>query len=86
MRPCVLMNTINVAETVADLYDLIEMALDEPIRITSKRGTVVMISEEELESILETIYLIGVPGLVDDIEESRRMPTANMIRWKSGGT
>ena len=77
------MPTINATEARANLYNLIESALDEPVRITSKRGTVVMISEEEWENILETIYLMGVPGLEDDIKEGRNMPDSELIRWSS---
>jgi len=77
------MTTINATEARANLYNLIEQALDEPVRITSKRGTVVMISEEEWENILETIYLTGVPGLEDDIKEGRSIPESELIRWSS---
>jgi prevent-host-death family protein len=77
------MTTINATQARADLYNLIERALDEPIRITSKRGTVVMVSEEEWEGILETIYLMGVPGLMDDIKECRETPRSELIRCKS---
>ena len=77
------MTTINATEARADLYNLIERALDEPVRITSKRGTVVMISEEEWENILETIYLMGVPGLEDDIKEGRSTPESKLIKWSS---
>jgi len=77
------MTTINATEARANLYNLIEHALDEPVRITSKRGTVVMISEEEWENILETIYLMGVPGLVDDIREGRKIPESELIKWSS---
>lgn len=76
------MTTINATEARADLYNIIERALDEPIKITSKRGTVVMISEEEWENILETIYLLGVPGLEEDIREGRQLSKDELIRWK----
>jgi len=75
--------SVNASYARANLYDLIETALDEPVKITSKKGTVVMISEEEWENILETVYLMGVPGLDEDIKEGRQMPTDKMIRWTS---
>ena len=77
------MTTINATKARADLYNVIEGALDEPVRITTKRGTVVMVSEDEWESIMETVYLMGVPGLEEDIKEGRRMPKNELIRWKS---
>ncbi|MCL2147811.1 MAG: type II toxin-antitoxin system Phd/YefM family antitoxin [Methanomassiliicoccaceae archaeon] len=77
------MTTVNAAEASADLYSLIEIALDEPVRVTSERGTIVMISEEDWENILETIYLMGVPGLEDDIKEGRNTPESELTRWSS---
>ena len=78
-----LMTTINASEARANLYNLIESAIDEPVRITSKRGTVIMISEEEWENMLETIYLMGVPGLLEDIQEGRNTPESQLIKWSS---
>ena len=77
------MTSINATDARANLYNIIERALDEPVRITSKRGTVVMISEEEWENILETVYLMGVPGLEDDIKEGRQMSRDKLTRWNS---
>ncbi|MCL2786112.1 MAG: type II toxin-antitoxin system Phd/YefM family antitoxin [Methanomassiliicoccaceae archaeon] len=74
------MTTINASEARANLYNLIEEAMTDPVRITSKRGTVIMISEEEWEGILETMYLMGVPGLMDDIKEARETPRSEMTR------
>jgi len=74
------MTTINASEARANLYNLIEAAMTDPVRITSKRGTVIMISEEEWERILETMYHTGVPGLMDDIKEARETPRSEMTR------
>ncbi|AIZ56193.1 Phd_YefM [Candidatus Methanoplasma termitum] len=79
------MTTINATEARADFYNLIESALSEPVRITSKRGTVVMVSEEEWESIVETLYLMGVPGLLEDIERNNKMPDSEWTRWNGSG-
>jgi prevent-host-death family protein len=77
------MVTVNASEARANLYNLIESAIDEPVRITSKRGSVVMISEEQWEGIMETIYLMGVPGLLDDIREGRETPRSELVRVRS---
>ena len=77
------MTTINASETRATLYELIESAIDEPVRITSSKGTVVMVSEEEWEGLIETLYLLGVPGLLEDIREGRETPESELIRVRS---
>jgi len=73
--------TINAAEARSDLNNVIKAALDEPVRITSEEGTVIMLSEKEWEDVLETIYIMGVPGLVDEIKENRKLPRSEFIRW-----
>jgi prevent-host-death family protein len=77
------MTTINASEARANLYNLIESAIDEPVRITSKRGTVVMVSEAEWEGLMETLYLLGVPGLLEDVKEGRETPRSEMIKVRS---
>ena len=79
------MITINATDAGADLYNIINAALDGPIRITSKRGTVVMLSEEEWENILETLYIVGVPGLVEEIKENRKLPESEFVMWNDSG-
>jgi len=40
-----------------------------------------MLSEEEWESILETLYITGVPGLVEEIKKNRTLPESEFVRW-----
>jgi antitoxin YefM len=42
-----------------------------PIRITSKAGDVVLISEQDYESLLETLELLSTPGILKSIREAR---------------
>ena len=79
------MITINISEAGFDLCEVIKAALDEPVRITSEEGTVVMLSEKEWEDILETVYIMGVPGLVEEIKENRKLPRSEYIRWNDTG-
>lgn len=42
-----------------------------PIRITSKEGNAVLISETDYESLMETLELLSTPGFRKSIEEAR---------------
>jgi hypothetical protein len=42
-----------------------------------------MISEEKWDGIMETPYLMGVPGLLDDIKETRGTPVSEMMKVRS---
>jgi len=44
-----------------------------------------MLSEEEWESILETLYITGVPGLTEEIKTNRKLPESEFIRWNGSG-
>ena len=42
-----------------------------PVRIVSKDGGVVMMSQEDYDSLLETLELLSKPGLRQSIKEAR---------------
>ncbi|HOS30095.1 MAG TPA: type II toxin-antitoxin system Phd/YefM family antitoxin [Treponemataceae bacterium] len=60
----------------SDLYNLIDMTseLHEPIVITGKRNNAVLISEEDWNSIQETLYLTSIPGMRESIIEGMKEP------------
>ncbi|MEY3555925.1 MAG: type II toxin-antitoxin system Phd/YefM family antitoxin [Microcystis aeruginosa LL13-03] len=61
---------ISVTEARQTLFGLVERVSQshEPVTITSKRGNVVLISEEDWHSIQETLYLKSIPGVWESIE------------------
>ena len=54
------------------LLELINRALecDEPVTIETNKGNAVIISEEKYNSMIETIYLVSQPGLVETIKQA----------------
>jgi len=70
------MPTLNATEARAKLYRLIDQsaASHEPIIIKGKRGSAVLISEEDWRSIQETIYLLNIPGMRESIREGLATP------------
>jgi len=65
------MNSINITNARKNLFKLVEQVVDshEPIHITGKNGTAVIISEEDWKNIEETLYLTSIPGMRDSIIE-----------------
>jgi len=65
------MTILNVTEARSKLYSLIDEASDthQPIVITGKRGNAVLVSEEDWNSITETLHLLSVPGMRESIKE-----------------
>ena len=67
------MSTINATAARSNLYRLIDQVAEEsrPVRITGRRSTAVLVSEEDWEAIQETLHLQTVPGLVDSVRRAR---------------
>ncbi len=65
------MQTLNASEARANLYRLIDEAAEshEPILISGKRSSAVLISSEDWSAIQETLYLLSVPGMRESIKE-----------------
>jgi prevent-host-death family protein len=76
------MTTVNVTNARNDLYNLINTALNhELVTITTKDGNAVLMSEEDWESVKETLYLMGDPDFMKDVEEARNAPDSDFEAW-----
>lgn len=67
------MAIFTASEARQKLFQLVKRSIKGhlPIRITSRSGAVVMISEDEYESLLETLELLSTPGMLKSIREAR---------------
>ncbi len=66
-----IMNILNATEARSKLYKLIDETASshQPIVITGKRSNAVLISEEDWNSIAETLYLASIPGMHKSIKD-----------------
>lgn len=65
------MTNTNITNFRKNIYEMLENAIEynEPINISTKRGNAVVLSEEDYNSIMETLYIMSVPKLKDEIIE-----------------
>lgn len=65
------MTNINVTSFRKDIYNLLEQAIkyNEPINISTKNGNAVVLSEEDYNSLMETLYIETIPKLKEEILE-----------------
>ena len=65
------MNILNATEARSKLYKLIDETASshQPIVITGKRSNAVLISEEDWNSIAETLFLTSIPEMQKSIKE-----------------
>ena len=67
------MTSLNASEARQKLFELVKKSVKGhmAIRITSKSGDAVLISEEDYESLLETLELLSTPGMLKSIREAK---------------
>jgi len=70
------MTSISVTEARKQLFRLLDEVHEshEPIHITGKRHSGVLVSEDDWRSIMETLYLHSVPGMRDSILKGMKTP------------
>ena len=74
--------TITATAARQDLFRLVRKSVKghTPVHITSKEGAAVLISEEDYESLLETLELLSHPGLRESIAEARADIKAGRVK------
>ena len=74
------MTTITATEARKALYKLLDdvAGSHEPVQITGKRGNAVLVSQEDWDSVQETLYLVSIPGMRDSILAGMASPTAEL--------
>ncbi len=80
------MPATNATNARKNLFRLIEQvnADHEPVIISGKRGSAVLIGEDDWRAIEETIHLNSVPGLAESIREGLDTPTGRLyddVEW-----
>lgn len=64
------MKTITASQARSQLFNLLKITVKghRQIRITSKEGSAVVMSEEDYDSLLETLELLSIKGFKDSID------------------
>lgn len=70
------MTSITATEARKSLYRLVDEVQEshEPVHITGKRGSAVLVSEDDWRAVQETLHLVSIPGMRDSILEGMATP------------
>ena len=70
------MGAITASEARRRLFSLIDEVREshQPVEIHGKRGSVVLLSEQDWRAIQETLYLTSIPGMRESILEGMAAP------------
>ena len=73
----------NVSVLRKDLFNSIDNVIEynEKIIVNTKKGNAVIISEEEFNSMLETIYLVSQSGLLEKIKKGEKEDIDSMTTY-----
>ena len=65
------MRNVNISNFRKDLFAYVSQAIKygEPVNVSAKDGNVVLVSEDEYNGMLETLYLFSVPGMREKLIE-----------------
>jgi antitoxin YefM len=76
------MTSIGTNEAQGKLDELLRETTEshEPIQITGKGSTGILVSQEDWRSIQETLYLVSIPGMRDSIRNGLAEPPENTSR------
>lgn len=75
------MKTVSASEARANLYKLLDEAAvtSEPLQITGKRSSAVLVAMEDWQAIQETLYLLSIPGMRASIRKGMATPVKECL-------
>jgi len=64
------MTTINVSNFRKNLFNILEQTIqfNEPVTVTTKEGSAVVMSEEDYKALMETVYVSSPPKMKRKIQ------------------
>ena len=82
-----MLNT-NITNFRKNIFGMLEQTIkyNEPVNISTKDGNAVIISEEDYNGLMETLYLSSVPNMKERIIEGMNTPISecvpeNEVEW-----
>lgn len=82
------MTNINITNFRKDIYALLEQTINfnEPINISTKNGNAVVLSEEDYNSLIETLYITSVPNLKEELikranDNKEEFVSEDEVKW-----
>ena len=75
------MTNTNITNFRKNIYELLEQTIkyNEPINISTKNGNAIVLSENDYNSLMETLYIESIPGLKQEILERANAPEEDFV-------
>lgn len=80
------MGVLSATEARANLFRLIDETAEshQPVLISGKRNSAVLVSHDDWAAIQETLYLVSIPGMRESIIKGMQTPlekTSKTVKW-----
>lgn len=82
------MTNTNITNFRKNIYEMLEKTIEfnEPINVTTKKGNAVVLSEEDYNNLMETLYITSVPGLREELikrarDKEEEFVEENEVEW-----
>lgn len=80
------MTNTNATNLRKNLFEYLNQAVEynDVINVNTKNGNAVIMSEEDYNGLMATVYLSGVPGMKESIIEGMKTPLDELeeFNWK----
>ena len=75
---------MSITDFRKDLFGVIEQTIrfNEPVTISTKEGNAVILSEEDYNGLMGTLYLSSVPGIKESAVEGLNTPVSECMSEK----
>ena len=75
-----MLNT-NITNFRKDIFNILEQTIrfNEPVNISTKDGNAVIVSEEDYNGLMETLYLSSMPTIKESIIEGLNTPLSECL-------
>ncbi len=75
------MKNLTATEARKSLYRLIDevTVTSEPVQISGKRSSAILIARDDWEALQETLHLLSIPGMRESIREGLETPIEDCV-------
>lgn len=75
------MTTITATNLRKNIFELLSNTAkyNEILNVTTKDGSVVIMSEDDYQGLMETVYLYSQPKVIDEILKAKAEPLENCV-------
>ena len=76
------MTNTNITNFRKDIYKILENTIkyNEPINISTKNGNAVVLSEEDYNNLIETLYISSIPKLKEELIKRKKSSKEDFVK------